>query len=243
MPSLLGATAGGVSNGWTPAALPSLSLWLDASDSATITASGGSVSQWNDKSGAGNHVTQGTSSMQPTTGTTTLNGLNVVSFDGTDTMRTANGACNSAKITFFIVAKDDPGGNYQGALMGAPHAATSDTSPYFRWNTFRVSNRPYHWINGNATAGNDYNIDTSPQLRRFQSEPGTTHFNGVLKVSGNGTATVTYPNSVPVVIGSNPDVTIQQITGYVAEVIVCSATTSADDITTTETYLRTKWGF
>jgi hypothetical protein len=37
-------------SGWTPAALgASLALWLDAADAATITQSGGFVSQWNDK--------------------------------------------------------------------------------------------------------------------------------------------------------------------------------------------------
>ena len=30
--------------------------WFDASDSGSITESGGAVSQWNDKSGVGNHV-------------------------------------------------------------------------------------------------------------------------------------------------------------------------------------------
>jgi len=33
-----------------------LSLWLDASDASTITHSNGSVSQWADKSGNGNHA-------------------------------------------------------------------------------------------------------------------------------------------------------------------------------------------
>ena len=35
-----------------------LSLWLDASDASTITHSNGSVSQWADKSGNGNHAVQ-----------------------------------------------------------------------------------------------------------------------------------------------------------------------------------------
>lgn len=57
------------------------SLWLDASDTATITESSGSVSQWNDKSGNDFHVSQGTGANQPVTGTRTINGLNVLDFD------------------------------------------------------------------------------------------------------------------------------------------------------------------
>lgn len=57
-------------------------VWYDASDTSTITESGGFVSQWDDKSGNGRNVTQGTGIKQPVTGLTTQNGLNVISFDG-----------------------------------------------------------------------------------------------------------------------------------------------------------------
>jgi len=53
-----------VSSDWTPSAI-STELWLDASDYSTITESGGSVSQWADKSGSDNHATQATGSRQP----------------------------------------------------------------------------------------------------------------------------------------------------------------------------------
>lgn len=51
---------------WQPDELPSLVLWLDAEDSASITLNGSTVSQWNDKSGTGNHVSNATASTQPT---------------------------------------------------------------------------------------------------------------------------------------------------------------------------------
>ena len=62
---------------------PSLKLWLDASDALSITASGGLVSQWNDKSGNNNHAAA-TGTNRPVTGVGTLNGLNVIRFDGVD---------------------------------------------------------------------------------------------------------------------------------------------------------------
>jgi len=49
---------------WTPADTTTV-LWLDASDAATITQAGGTVSQWNDKSGNNYHATQGTAADQP----------------------------------------------------------------------------------------------------------------------------------------------------------------------------------
>ena len=63
-------------------------LWLDAADATTITASSGSVSQWNNKGSLSNFA-QATSAKQPTTGNSTLNGLNVIESDG-DTLVATN---------------------------------------------------------------------------------------------------------------------------------------------------------
>ena len=71
------------SKAWTPSEISTL-MWLDASDTDTITESSGSVSQWDDKSGNDNHVTQSTSADQPTTGTNTINNLNVINFDSSN---------------------------------------------------------------------------------------------------------------------------------------------------------------
>lgn len=55
--------------------------WWDASDTATLTDTAGAVSAWADKAGSG-ALEQSNPSLQPTTGSRLLNGLNVVDFDG-----------------------------------------------------------------------------------------------------------------------------------------------------------------
>ena len=63
--------------GVSPLVLPNLQLWLDATDSSTVTVATG-VSQWDDKSGNGFNATQGTATEQPayTTGVqVTLDGV------------------------------------------------------------------------------------------------------------------------------------------------------------------------
>lgn len=50
---------------WTPQYLR-LSAWYDAADKGSVIEAAGSVSQWNDKSGNGNHTAQGTGAYQPT---------------------------------------------------------------------------------------------------------------------------------------------------------------------------------
>jgi len=56
--------------------------WWDAADLSTITESGGKVSQFDDKSGLGNHLVQGTGANQPSTGLVTRNSLNTLYFAG-----------------------------------------------------------------------------------------------------------------------------------------------------------------
>lgn len=85
-------------------------LWLDASDTATITASSGAVSQWDDKSGNGYHVTQATGANQPTTGSVTKNGLNTIDFDGGDNLNRAPDTGlgqNVTGLTIYSVVKYD----------------------------------------------------------------------------------------------------------------------------------------
>jgi len=64
-----------------PTELANLVLWLDAADTGTITDSGGVVSGWDDKSTNGFDLEQLTGGLQPTTGTRTVNGLNVIDFN------------------------------------------------------------------------------------------------------------------------------------------------------------------
>ena len=76
--ALLAASAH--TGGWTPAEITTLA-WYDATDSSTITESGGEVSIWEDKSGNDYHATQAGSG-KPLTGSRTLGGLNALDFDG-----------------------------------------------------------------------------------------------------------------------------------------------------------------
>lgn len=76
--------SGGAPSGPTPGDYSGLLLWLDAADSASITQSGGLISQWSDKSGNGYHATQSTGSAQPSYVTGVYNGKAVVRTNGTD---------------------------------------------------------------------------------------------------------------------------------------------------------------
>lgn len=89
-----------------PTSLNGLKLWLDADDASTIMEedSPGFVSQWDDKSGNGFNVTQGTGSKQPQTGVDTIGGLNTITFDDTDDVLNNTSYIDFSEITLIAVA-------------------------------------------------------------------------------------------------------------------------------------------
>ncbi len=73
---------------WEPSCLTSTSLamWLDSTETATMTVSGGKLSNWTDKSGNSRTVTQGTGGNQPTYSATGIGtGYPGIVFNGTTT--------------------------------------------------------------------------------------------------------------------------------------------------------------
>ncbi len=68
---------------WTPAKI-NATAWFDGADATTLTQSSGAVSQWNDKSGNNFHLVQANSIQRPITGTSQINGVNALAFDGSN---------------------------------------------------------------------------------------------------------------------------------------------------------------
>lgn len=112
--------------GFNPRSIANLALWLDASDSSTITTDTG-VSVWADKSGNGRNATQSTGNNQPTR-TVTINGRLALTFDGTNDSLNFS-AVSRTNETMLVVARqrdaaaDTANTNRYGTLLGA--AATS----------------------------------------------------------------------------------------------------------------------
>jgi len=93
---------------WTPDLLGvALEGWYDSSDSSTITESGGSVSQLDDKSGNAEHLVQAVGANKPTTDSRTQNGLNVLDCDGDDFLENLAFPITGGDIALFIVAEID----------------------------------------------------------------------------------------------------------------------------------------
>jgi hypothetical protein len=229
-------------------------LWLDASDTATITASLGSVSQWDDKSGNARHVTQGTAAAQPTTGTQTINGLNVIDFDGGDQLRSAAGAVTEVRankaLTQFLVFKSDRTNTASEGIVSAQTTGFDYQSGWIQER--RTTNLAF-----TIAEGPDYNAAsfsdsaTTPQVFVVQASAsantkgawiGTTSktlttFDGLMATSdfmgGTGNHQIN--------IGSRGSISAP-FDGWIAEVIIYASALSDDDRVEVTDYLIDKWG-
>jgi hypothetical protein len=202
-------------------------LWLDASDTSTITEVGGAVSQWDDKSGNGNDLSQGTALAQPTSGTRTINSLNVIDFDGSNDRLTITGWTVSQPVTVFAVVEKDVDTNgriFQSGIIGSILAGEQPFS--------------YAGLGGGVFGTSGDAADNTPHIMRFTFNGASSfiHVDGTQSATGNpGTLGITDPFSV-----SSP--TTQFWNGMIAEVIVVDGTLTAGEIADTESYLANKWG-
>ena len=90
----------------SPADVSGVQAWWDAADASTITDAGaGAVSAWADKSGLGHTLTEGTN--RPITGTRTINGRNVLDFDGTNDQLRRTAASLLSPSACYIVCEPD----------------------------------------------------------------------------------------------------------------------------------------
>ena len=98
---------------FSPADVSGLTLWLDASEGITKDGSN-LVSQWDDQSGNSNNVVQATTANKPTWVDSTLNGLPVIRFDGSNddlSKSTFAGGAISQAFYIFVVIKPAVGGS------------------------------------------------------------------------------------------------------------------------------------
>ena len=105
--------------------LSSLNLWLDAADTSTITHSANAVSQWNDKSGNNNHATA--SSANPTTGSDTIDGKNVITLGSNKLI--GNSAPSAANWQDLYIVGWDGGAtfdSYDGLFTGTTQTGTAN---------------------------------------------------------------------------------------------------------------------
>ena len=169
--------------GWTPASLVPLA-WFDASDAGSVTTVGaaGHVSQWDDLSGHGYHVTQATDASRPVTGVATVNARNVVRFTGSQTVTRAGVAHPQPFAVYFVGTFRAASASYEAMFdLGTsptpgPQVGTNPANALYA----------YAGTDGGASTG-DLNVVHS-YVVVFNTTTSSIYRDGVLLASFNGGA-------------------------------------------------------
>lgn len=228
---------------FTPSSIANLGAWFDSADLATIIQSGGAVSQWNDKSGNNYHATQATGANQPVTGARTLNGLNVLDFDGSNDRlelfsHSALAAVPSGANTLFVVYQSDIiNSNIQTIFAGATQSNS------IRWGV-RIdggsANLSVLNNTGFTPANHGITLDTNP------------HIAGLRRV---GTALEPICDTVHAAQSLATDVTLssylnigaqgdgqRRFDGIIAEILLYTRGLGDSEMNQIGNYLAAKWG-
>ncbi|OVE75448.1 hypothetical protein BVX97_04530 [bacterium E08(2017)] len=231
---------------WTPADIATIA-WYDASEISTITEIAGAVSQVDDKSGNAQHIAQTTNNWQPTTGTRTLSGLNVLDHDGSDAMFDLDFSIPpSGDISCFMVAAIDeitnrhtsvfatyqpvePRGDFQlDAYVDSSFMGKIDVSSLGEGPT--LSDGPFHGPSIYETVI-DYNTRSNI----------TAYIDGELRTPDNAICTGKHATNAILRLFQNRINTNRRIDGHWGEFIMCQDVTS-EMRQKVEGYLAHKWG-
>jgi len=214
--------------------------WWDASDLSTITEAAGKVSQLDDKSGNGNHMTQASGSLQPTTGTRSQNGLNVLDFVPSN--RLASPLHPTKPHTMFAVGKGDGGvaNAFDDGFLAARWKNGIDHHISFNqrgWGRFQ--NGQNNMVAADATvprllSGSEVS-GGSPNARAW--------LNGSL-IGTNSGATLDWNANLRWGLGGPAPLPLSRhyLNGWIGEAIICSVELADADRQLFENYLLTKWG-
>lgn len=223
-------------------------LWLDAADASTITSSGGAVSQWNDKSAFARNFTQGTGANQPTTNSRTLNGKNVLDYDGTNDVMSCpsstsffNYLHSTSGTTFFVGIRDTGNGiMFKNNTGGSASVGVYSDMQDFISVTKGVSGNP------SAILQNQITIPTSGFLVSVKWNPVSTTDALRVNISLNNGAFVGdvgfYAAPSTADATENMQIGNGNYNGAIGEFIVYEGLLSNDDIASVKSYLLSKWG-
>lgn len=217
-------------NPWTsPSQLSGLVAWYDASDAATIHSTAGAVSQWDDKSGNGFHVVQATGSKQPTTGATTLNGLNIIDFLRANAQTLAKTGISTTVKSLFIVMK-------YATVPGTSAPVATDAATFFYALAANSSINMYAGTAGINTSNNQTNGTAFDAYVILNGASSVIDLNGTDTTGNPGSATA----ATSIILGT--DTGTNYLNGSIAELFASSLIISGAELTSARSYLTAKWG-
>jgi hypothetical protein len=223
---------------YSPKSIANLTLWLDAADSSTLTFSGTSVTQWKDKSGAGNDGTA-----TGTITTTTINKLTALVWSGSaSTYFSGNLTNTGTTLTAFSVFLMNSSSYSVARILSLSKTGFNDynntayTAAIERANTSFNAFRNNTSLSGAVATFGAVGVVCS----RFDGTNHTFYYNGTAQTSVASSGNFGYANYE--VGGSFGEESLVPLNGTIAEVIHYTSSLSVEQIQKIEGSLAWKWG-
>lgn len=228
---------------WTPALLNPVG-WYDASDAATVIQSAGLVSEWRSKSST-SHMLQATASKQPLIGTTQINGLNTIKFDGdVDAFKTAANPFGTTIRDAMVMAVANI-----NTLSGTMFSLSGSSAEANRWQADAADSSGNVVFDCGASSGGNrlsfasgWSANQNKLLGFYSSEKAKVQQvweSGILRAS-DATGNTAAVNS-GMALGNNGAHTDDNCA--MGEVIILNAVVADASRQALEGYLAHKWGF
>ena len=212
----------------------------DPSIVSSVTLSSGKVSQLNDLSGNSRNMLQATGANQPTYTTAGKNGLNTMTFSGSQYL-TPSSTWSQTYATIFIVVKFD---DTSGKISNGWTDYQLDLTTNFGFNN-------WDWQLQAGGGGTSVHYDdgaSNTNWNYFSLKRPNSGSTATAKVNGGGTWAVRgVPGALSNLvtgklwIGTRNDLAVP-LTGQFGEVLLYSTLMSDTDIATVNAYLADKWG-
>jgi hypothetical protein len=239
--------------------LSGLVQWYDASDQATMTLNGSTVSEWRSKVG-GVAVSQATAAAQPTLTQSYYRGRSALTFDGGDFLANLSLPIQRNGMSIGVVFDETTRGDYAGVVVGSPSSGDdfgATPGNGFRMSVHEGTNRPIELlapvsnsidlrsplVSEASALGKSVALATlSPSVGGFGS--GFMRFNGTAGVEDS---LYNAPSATAgTVIGARylggSVYNLYRFTGRILEVAIWSRGLTVSECRTFERYANGKWG-
>jgi hypothetical protein len=230
--------------GFDPRSVPGCSLWLDGADQTSMTFSGSTITQWNDKSVRGISI--------PSTGTptiTTVNGRSSVSFNGSSYFTRSNftGLFNSSYVSWIVVANvtNSASASYL-SLVGTTYQNNNFAENQLYINSGNIT-LFYRGSNGGASRSDTVSLKSGINILQTI----TNFTDGTYQIYQNGTGStvrtggptsLATSEAINLTIGHDlyPGDTI--LVGTISEILLYTQVLTTSQRQQVEGYLANKWG-
>ncbi len=225
--------------------------WLDAADTSTITVSGSSVTQWADKGSRRYVFTQSNTSLSPKSGLNRLNGLNMITTQGSQYLQITNYRQDFTTCSFFcVVTATNTFSNWD--FLGIFMVPQVNGGPYFYTelvgiapNTYGFTVSSFNFGSMSANQGTTPPIGTPFVYSGFLTGNSSTNF---INVNGSQSA-LTFNGANGGLSASLSNTTVYTAgypgnakSGLYGDIIMFNRILSQSEYQRIEGYLAWKWG-